>query len=260
MTIRTKHRVVGNLIGCNVNNPRSTAIHGLPAVFSPIEVKFMVQKGFVELRKSCGHENVHTEEIVQEYREFSERQLEEQRVILKRKKISELEMNLDKIVAGKRRKKPKSCTDDINPQRVLQDEIDKIPKLQKENLLIQTPTEYPFTRNYEVLQDVPLKQEDELKYKVFSHFCNMGKFLTSGSTFGGDFLVYPSDPLLVHASHVVHVLEKGDIDSKKFIAANRLCVGVKKTCIFAFEESPGKISCITTQWDGNYKPDGNKIT
>jgi len=36
-----------------------------------------------------------------------------------------------------------------------------------------------------------MSPSDMLKYRVFSHFWEMGYFLTSGGKFGGDFLIYP---------------------------------------------------------------------
>uniref|UniRef100_A0A1B0CSR0 tRNA-splicing endonuclease subunit Sen34 n=1 Tax=Lutzomyia longipalpis TaxID=7200 RepID=A0A1B0CSR0_LUTLO len=257
MKIRTKHRIIGNLIGCPVNNPRNTSIGGLPGIFSPIEVRFLIERGFVNLQKAPGKPS---EGTINQYREFSEKQLQEQREILRRKKISELEGNLEKIVAGKRRKALKSgsgaANTPLDPQSILQEEIGRIPKLQRENLLIQIPTEYPFARENSFQRDSPrLSERDELKYRVFCNLWDRGNFITSGSTFGGDFLIYPSDPLLVHASHVVHVLERSDIDSKNFIACNRLCIGVKKSCILAFEGASGEIVYLTSHWQGHFKPD-----
>ncbi|TPX75661.1 hypothetical protein CcCBS67573_g03072 [Chytriomyces confervae] len=44
------------------------------------------------------------------------------------------------------------------------------------------------------------------KFKVFENLWERGYFLTSAVKFGGDFLLYPGDPLLHHASHVVVVV------------------------------------------------------
>uniref|UniRef100_A0A1B0DJ44 tRNA-splicing endonuclease subunit Sen34 n=1 Tax=Phlebotomus papatasi TaxID=29031 RepID=A0A1B0DJ44_PHLPP len=260
LTLRTEHRIVGNLIGCDVNNPRSTAIGGLPAIFSPIEVRFLVEKGFAVIRNTSDLKQPPTEEISQQYSKFLDNQLQEQREILRKRKISELQDNLEKIVQGKRKKLLKSGLreEDINLDsgKILQEEIDKIPELQLENLLIQTPTEHPFPRMREETretQELPeFQEEEELKYQVFCDLWEKGNFLTSGSTFGGDFLIYPSDPLIVHASQVVHVLKESQMDTRKFISCNRLCVGVKKSCVFAYREPSGSIAYLTSQWEGNF--------
>ncbi|KAJ3229068.1 tRNA-splicing endonuclease subunit Sen34 [Chytriomyces hyalinus] len=44
------------------------------------------------------------------------------------------------------------------------------------------------------------------KFKVFENLWERGYFLTSAVKFGGDFLLYPGDPLLHHASHVVVIV------------------------------------------------------
>lgn len=42
----------------------------------------------------------------------------------------------------------------------------------------------------------PSTDEERLRYKIFKDFWESGHFLTSGSNFGGDFLVYPGKPSL----------------------------------------------------------------
>ncbi|XP_059619667.1 tRNA-splicing endonuclease subunit Sen34 [Phlebotomus argentipes] len=253
MTLRTEHRIVGTLIGCNVNNPRSNAIGGLPAVFSEIEVRFLVEKGLVSLRRNSGLRAPPAPECVQQYRSFLDAQLQDQRRILKKRKVGELEENLEKIMSGQRQKLLKSGVKEadvvLDREKILQDKINEIPELSRENLLVQIPTEHMFRGSEEESVILPpFSRMDELKYKVFSSLWEKGVFVTSGSTFGGDFLIYPSDPLLVHASHVVHVLEDSEVDSRKFVACNRLCVGVKKSCMFAYEDTSGKIIYLTSQF------------
>lgn len=79
-----------------------------------------------------------------------------------------------------------------------------------------------------------LAAPDPKKYKIFRDLWKLGNFVTMGNTFGGDFLVYPDDPMLCHATHVVHVLDEPKVSANDFINCNRLCVGVKKVCIYAY--------------------------
>lgn len=89
---------------------------------------------------------------------------------------------------------------------------------------------------------------DELKYRIFRDLWSKGYYVTMGNSFGGDFLIYKGDPIQVHASHVVHVLTTPLISSKDIVRCNRLCVGVKKGCLFAYLSSDEIVYQLTT-WE-----------
>lgn len=95
---------------------------------------------------------------------------------------------------------------------------------------------------------------NQLKYRVFCNLWEKGKWITSGDTFGGDFLVYPGDPLYFHASHIVHVLN--DDVSKRIpinllIARGRMSVTVNKFCVFAYlNQQNNEIKYQTVEWMG----------
>lgn len=93
-----------------------------------------------------------------------------------------------------------------------------------------------------------------IKYRVFCDLWERGKWITSGETFGGDFLVYPGEPLYFHASHIVHVLTESEtinLSSNLFIAKARMSVAVNKLCIFAYENQETKeIKYQTCRWLG----------
>lgn len=95
---------------------------------------------------------------------------------------------------------------------------------------------------------------DALKYKVFCDLWEKGSWITSGETFGGDFLVYPNEPLHFHASHIIHVLSEDEakaMSSRTFITRTRLSVNVNKLCTFVFEKKETKELCYQTiQWLG----------
>ncbi|GAB0097144.1 tRNA-splicing endonuclease subunit Sen34 [Sergentomyia squamirostris] len=261
MTLRRKHRIAAVLMGCCVNNPRNTSIGGLPAVLSQIELKFLLERQLVTLEDNSLLKHAPIEETVQKYRDFTEKQYQEQKTILKEKRVQEVEQNLQQIIRGKKKKMLKSGVKeeniDLDEDQIFQEEIQKIPQLTKEYLLVQTPKEHPWPRD-----DYPLRlhesaftPRESLKYRIFADLYDRGYFLTSGSTFGGDFLLYPGDPILFHASHVVHVLLDHRVDSRHFTACNRLCVGVKKSCVFALEDSSGKIIYYTSRWDAEFRPE-----
>jgi len=76
---------------------------------------------------------------------------------------------------------------------------------------------------------------NSLKYRVFKDLWRRGKYVTSGDAFGADFLVYPGDPMIYHASHIVILHEQPVIKPLELIAKVRLSVIVNKSCVFAYE-------------------------
>lgn len=95
---------------------------------------------------------------------------------------------------------------------------------------------------------------DPFKYRVFCDLWEKGKWITTGDTFGGDFLIYPGEPLYFHASHIIHVLshEETEAMSTKILNTRcRLSVSVNKFCTFAYENKDTKELCYqTVQWLG----------
>ena len=100
---------------------------------------------------------------------------------------------------------------------------------------------------------------DSLKYLVFRDLWRRGKFVTCGDAFGADFLLYPGDPLIYHASHIVILLNSSKIKPLDMITKVRLSVTVNKLCVFAYfddesdseTDSVKKIVYHTMTWEGN---------
>lgn len=106
--------------------------------------------------------------------------------------------------------------------------------------------------DYEVIETAP--KLDPFKYQVFCDLWEKGNRITSGATFGGDFLIYPGEPLHFHASHIVHVLsdeEAKTMTTRTFTTRTRLSVNVNKFCTFVFQNKETKKICYqTVQWMG----------
>ena len=102
-----------------------------------------------------------------------------------------------------------------------------------------------------------LPSDNSLKYCVFKHFWKIGKFVTAGDAFGADFLIYPGDPMLYHASHLLILLNDASIKPLDLITKTRLAVTVNKICVFAYfkpktdSNSEQELRFQTIQWEGN---------
>lgn len=123
------------------------------------------------------------------------------------------------------------------------------------DLWYQIPTECLFRDDARQSQQaVPFPIPDPIKYEVYRDLWSRKFFITNGHSFGGDFLIYPQDPIVCHATHVVHVLEEPRVNIKDFITVNRLCVGVKKECLFAYRdpENENRIIYQSSAWDSTW--------
>lgn len=143
----------------------------------------------------------------------------------------------------------------IAQQREAQKEkwISENREMEETDLFYQLPTECPW-RDLETTTDPPIPSPDPVKYQVYRDLWRRNYFITNGHNFGGDFLIYPQDPIVCHATHVVHVLEETNVGIKDFITVNRLCVGVKKECLFAYRdpEDALRIKYQSSTWDSTW--------
>jgi tRNA-splicing endonuclease subunit Sen34 len=97
---------------------------------------------------------------------------------------------------------------------------------------------------------ITLPTINTLEYRVYQDLWRKGNYLTMGETFGGNFLVYPGDPLYFHASHILHIVH-GPLTVKQMISYGRLSIIVNKFCVFAMENSAKEIVYQHMEWQGN---------
>ena len=122
----------------------------------------------------------------------------------------------------------------------------------KNSLRIHVPTAVT-SKNFENFEKYDFIKEYATKInnkmKVFEGFWQQGYYITSAEKFGGNFLVYPNDPLRYHSFYIVVVMD----NNKKFTAKDMICYGrlsasVKKTVVLA-NVSPNKdVKYLSLNW------------
>lgn len=86
---------------------------------------------------------------------------------------------------------------------------------------------------------------------VFADLWEKGYYLTGGQKFGGDFLVYPGDPLKFHSHYIAVCVEDHEPLMPKFlICKGRLGTNVKKTVLFCSVNDQGGINYQSLNWNG----------
>lgn len=96
----------------------------------------------------------------------------------------------------------------------------------------------------------PRTSREKACYRVFKDFWTKGYYVTSASKFGGDYLVYPGDPLRYHSFYIVIVMDTDrHLTSKETICYGRLAASVKKTVVLATVNSDcSSVSCVSLSW------------
>ncbi|XP_067613361.1 tRNA-splicing endonuclease subunit Sen34 isoform X2 [Eurosta solidaginis] len=263
MTLRRKHRIVGALVGtCNMRG-WSAKDCTLPVEFSAQETRFLVERGIAQLvSKQETLLSVPDAEQLVLCRKQLEARFDQQSGFHKAEKLREVERNMSKILAGKRKKLMKEgiAEEDIklDEKQILQEIADNFV-FDRKNAQLEIPCAHAEPHTFKVI--TPPLVSNSLKYKVFCDCWMRGHYVTAGDAFGADFLLYPGDPLQYHASHIVILLESPIVQPLHLIAKVRLAVIVNKLCIFAYfvdEQVDGdnddlkrKVHYQTVQWEGN---------
>ncbi|XP_028320430.1 tRNA-splicing endonuclease subunit Sen34 [Gouania willdenowi] len=104
--------------------------------------------------------------------------------------------------------------------------------------------------------DPPItEQQDDTRrharYQVFKDLRGQGFFLTSAGKFGGDFLVYPGDPLRFHAHFIAVCVAVDEPQSLlDLLSLARLGSNVKKTVLLCSPGTEGRVLYTSLQWSG----------
>ncbi|CAH7410150.1 Tsen34 [Phodopus roborovskii] len=89
----------------------------------------------------------------------------------------------------------------------------------------------------------------ELRYSIYRDLWERGFFLSAAGKFGGDFLVYPGDPLRFHAHYIAQCWAAEDpIPLQDLVSAGRLGTSVRKTLLLCSPQPDGKVVYTSLQW------------
>jgi len=98
----------------------------------------------------------------------------------------------------------------------------------------------------------PSTSKDIQKYKVYCDLWNKGYYITSGIKFGGDYLLYPGDPLRYHSHFIATVLDiDKTISPMDIITFGRLGTTVKKSYMLcSWNQQQDKAVYFCLEWSG----------
>ncbi|XP_053606919.1 tRNA-splicing endonuclease subunit Sen34 isoform X2 [Plodia interpunctella] len=255
--LRTKHRICGTLIGSITSYPRQNDFLGLPMALMSEEAALLVDIGTCKLYAIENIVYKPSDKQKEDFKTHLNRALEEQRQVLRKKKIEQLSQKIDVIIAGKRQKLlSKGITDVyLDKQTLLQEEINKLPILPPVHLLEHLPTEFNLdAETNEICSDILLPSIKDplgsLKCAVYRDLWQRGHYITDGAKFGSDYLVYPGDPVRFHAMYMVRCISDRakSFQPAYLVSYGRMSVAVNKLAVLAFRNNYGRIEYQTLQW------------
>lgn len=275
LKLRKNYRIIGELLGCLPKRPRQDVQLGLPLLLLPEEVSLLIEKQIARVIQYPCMQKIPSDALKKAFETYRDILFTQQEKCLRDERKKQILMMMDKIVEGKKRKilgietskkKAKKSLNEktqqalnnieIDTQKLLNEEMAKLPKLEKSEALVQTHTIYPWKDKSDVQVvdwKYPSTSQEELRYKTFKDLWEKGYYVTSGEKFGGDFLTYPGDPIMFHSQFIIQCKDKNEeMSITDLVAKCRIGCHVRKTEVFAtFSENSMDVKYQSFQWAEN---------
>ncbi|XP_046907887.1 tRNA-splicing endonuclease subunit Sen34 [Hypomesus transpacificus] len=239
--------IIGSLVGSLARQPRQNCRLGRPLELTEEEGRLLVDIGEA-VRIPPIDPQVEAREVsrerVDQYHADLDRTFEEQKALA----LEDRKACLLRVMSGKQ--------DDSSLLSRL-DDLQRSFSFPRAAMTVQLCTasaglQYgPEERDFlSAAQPVPRERGSDTRFLVFRDLRQRGFCLTSAGKFGGDFLVYPGDPLRFHAHFIAVCLDLDEsLPLSDVLTVARLGSNVKKTVLLC---SPAEEEVLYTslQWSG----------
>uniref|UniRef100_A0A8C0H8H3 tRNA-splicing endonuclease subunit Sen34 n=1 Tax=Chelonoidis abingdonii TaxID=106734 RepID=A0A8C0H8H3_CHEAB len=263
--IRERFRLVGTLVGALARKPRQNARLGLPLQLLPEEARLLAELGAAVLVR--GTKTQPPQELEESYQEQQRLAGAERGALLARlaERIAQGRAHRREQrgeMPGSRTLAPASPSLFLSPLPDTEEDsglLDSPFVLPRGSMMIQLPTARWRPGRVEQVDwtspspDWPHagRPAHEVRYRVFRELWGRGYYLSGGSKFGGDFLVYPGDPLRFHAHYIALCCPpEAPLPLHALVAATRLGTSVKKTLLLCSPGTGGTLAFTSLQWSG----------
>lgn len=250
--------LVGALLGSLPRSPRQNCRMGRPLLLLPEEERLLEESRTAALALPVHSKDLAQLELqVRQHQEEQQRSFEEQSVLaLEDRKLSLLRA----MTSSDTGSPPGAGATDESLQRRLED-LDRSFVFPQSALGVQLstaraglsycPEARAFLQAEQPIRGGQHKPSRDTKYQVFRDLRGRGFYLTSAGKFGGDFLVYPGDPLRFHAHFIAVCLAEDEaICMLDVLAVARLGSNVKKTVLLCSPAPSGAVTYTSLQWSG----------
>ncbi|XP_058136776.1 tRNA-splicing endonuclease subunit Sen34 isoform X1 [Dasypus novemcinctus] len=287
--LRERLGVGGRTVGALPRGPRQNSRLGLPLLLMPEEARLLAEIGAVTLVSAPRPDPRHHSLALASFKRQQEQGFQEQSALAAEARETRRQELLEKIAEGQAAKKQKLEQDSgaggsqeaggsqaagenaagASPASEETEEAGEGPSspqpgpsngvtpLPRSALLVQLATARPRPIKARPL-DWRVQSKDwphagrpahELRYSIYRDLWERGFFLSAAGKFGGDFLVYPGDPLRFHAHYIAQCWAAGDpIPLQDLVSAGRLGTSVRKTLLLCSPQPDGKVVYTSLQW------------
>ncbi|KAK0459557.1 uncharacterized protein EV420DRAFT_273625 [Desarmillaria tabescens] len=265
--LRSKHRICGILTGTLPHVSQQNVFLGVPLLLMPEEVFLLVDNGSAVL---VDDPRAYPEPSLEHLKEWDSARLES---IQKQINISESlkdasnpntrSMSEEAIRKRREREQKKS--------KPVEEETEPIPKEPilghpAHNIIIpasslSTKWYSPDACTYASIDsakaagiwDYPSNLHERAKCGVFRSLWEQGYFMGGGIKFGGDYLVYPGDPMRYHSHFTATVIDAplSALQPMEIVAHGRLGTATKKAHLLCcWDDEKKEVTTMSIEWAG----------
>ncbi|KAJ6455736.1 hypothetical protein C8R45DRAFT_881209 [Mycena sanguinolenta] len=275
-TIRTKHRLCGVFTGTLPHMSQQNLFLGVPMVLLPEEVVLLVEN---ELAVLVDDPNAHIQPSVAELQRWSakEKELAQLRLAQLTTAIANLPavMSEEAIQKRKERELKRQAAAAKAAEAAAEGSIfsppenapapPPAPEPQYTVVIPASSSSFEWYNDsacmYSTIQsakeagiwEYPSNLHERAKCGVFRGLWEQGMYMGGGIKFGGDYLVYPGDPLRYHAHFSATVLESPtfSLTPMEIVAHGRLGTVTKKSHLLCgWDDEKKEVSYLSIEWAG----------
>lgn len=155
-------------------------------------------------------------------------------------KLSHIRENESAIISKYRERNDVAS---LTNEQIIQEKESGIDPVPFHSMPVQLFTASPFhefkTEVSVSVADITMSRAEEIRYYAYRQLWRSGFYLTHGTKFACDFLVYESDPAVCHAKYMLFCREtEAEITALEILLKGRLSVQVGKEPVFAIVQLP----------------------
>ncbi|XP_074597953.1 tRNA splicing endonuclease subunit 34 [Brevipalpus obovatus] len=268
LNLRKDHRILGQLIGPFPGSSSQVNENGLPLSLMKEEARLLIDKNMADLVE---FDSTVQSDSVEIFRQHTQKVKIEAQEAARQKRAQELETRIKDIVVkrSKRLEGRESEMESIDENSLIKEKLDIFEASNKNVFPVQIFTKSPWNHDGAIINNswlYPSNKRERIKYNTFKDLYGKGYYIMSGLRFGCDYLVYESDPLVMHARYMVLCKDpRDDLTALQLISLSRTSVQVNKQLMIAItsdeidqdatcmDQAQQESSCVylSFQWRGN---------
>ncbi|GLB35387.1 putative constitutes one of the two catalytic subunit of the tRNA-splicing endonuclease complex, a complex responsible for identification and cleavage of the splice sites in pre-tRNA [Lyophyllum shimeji] len=292
-TIRSKHRLCGVLSGTLPHLSQQNVFLGVPLVLMPEEVVLLVENELAVLVDDVKAHRQPTSEELEEWNLEQQEDIKRQMALLEVKGAKESAnagraMSAEALMKRQAREAKRAAKAKLAETTGDPDSLGAMlapeagtprppPPRSQESTEIKAasfghtvvipasssslPWYDPSSASYSTIAsakaagiwDYPSTLQERARCGVFRSLWEQGYFMGGGIKFGGDYLVYPGDPLRYHSHFAASVLDSpsSSLRPMEVVAHGRLGTATKKAHLLCcWDDDKKEVSYLTIEWAG----------